>query len=208
MEIPEESVLDLQTIKVRDQCYRETTGDFLDCNALKLGPVKKYSEKSQTKLKSKAYRKAKQYHQRKKYDKIKDSAKENTECATDNEDDADDEITGSGNLAKSPHHQYHRTLDDIDELSSLKDCNSKETDNSQDVTIYNRDKNVATDSSNNVPREDEHHVTQPENVRVCTLSSQEGSEQWQILCEALQNYTCDELRPKLWTFHVIKHVIC
>ena len=200
LEIPEESARDLQNVKVSDQYYRETTGDFLDADALRL--MEQHSERKQTKSKSRAHRKAKRHHHRKKEVKNKETAtgndpgaKESIEGATDNKNDTDNEITkyllGATNLAKPRYHEYQTVLEDIDEVSSSKnsdvknDCGRKSNDSVTAVM------DLAAGSSDVVESQDDQaDKTRKESVHDWTLSCQEETE-WEVLCEKLQNYTFD-----------------
>ena len=201
LEIPEESTRDLQNVKVSDQYYRETTGDFLDVDALKL--MEQHSERKHTKSKSRAHRKTKRYHQKKKEMENKETvtendtgATENVEGATNNKNYIDNEITkyllGATNLAKPRYNEYQTVLQDIDEVSSSKNNDSK--------TDCRRKSNDPVTAVMDLPPESSDVVvTQEENQRDkikqesapdYTLSFQEETE-WEVLCEKLQNYTFD-----------------
>ena len=205
MEIPEESVRDLQNVKVSDQYHRETTGDFLDSDALRL--MEEHAEKKHTKSKSRAHRKARRYNQRKKEDKLKgtatadsdnkgatnntEGATNNTEGATDNNNDHENEITkyllGATNLAKTRHQEYQMVLEDIRKVNP-----SRNSDGQDDQASASNDSVIAvidlpTDSSHQHETVDK---IRKESVQDCTLSFQEETE-WEELCEKIQNYTFD-----------------
>ena len=198
LEIPEESVRELQNVKVCDQYHRETTGDFLDSDALKL--MEEHAEKKHTKSKSRAHRKARRYNQRKKEDKLKGAATtdsdnkgatDNTEGATDNNNDHENEITkyllGATNLAKPRHQEYQMVLEDIREVNS-----SRNSDGQDDQALGSDDSVTAvidlpTDSSHQDENVD---TVRKESVQDCTLSFPEETE-WEELCEKIQNYTFD-----------------
>ena len=198
LEIPEESVRELQNVKVCDQYHRETTGDFLDSDALRL--MEEHAEKKHTKSKSRAHRKARRYNQRKKEDKLKGAATadsdnkgatDNTEGATDNNNDHENEITkyllGATNLAKPRHQEYQMVLEDIREVNS-----SRNSDGQDDQALGSDDSVTAvidlpTDSSHQDENVD---TVRKEKVQDCTLSFPEETE-WEELCEKIQNYTFD-----------------
>ena len=52
LEIPEESVLDLQNLKVMDQGQREGSCDFLDVDGMRLSPLPEHIERKKHKIKS------------------------------------------------------------------------------------------------------------------------------------------------------------
>ena len=199
LEIPEESSRDLQNVKVSDQYDRETTGDFLEADALRL--MEQHSERKQTKSKSRAHRKAKRYHHRKKEVKNKETAtinndpgaKESIEGATDNKSDTDNEITkyllGATNLAKPLYREYQTVLEDIDEVSSSKKSDAKNDSRRKSNDSVTAVMDLAAESSDVVEsQEDQADKTRKESVQDWTLSFQEESE-WEVLCEKLQNYT-------------------
>ena len=198
MEIPEESVRDLQNVKVSDQYYRETTGDFLDSDALRL--MEEHAEKKRTKSKSRAHRKAKRYNQRKKEDKLKGTATadsdnkgttNNSEGATDNSNDHENEITkyllGATNLAKPRHQEYQMVLEDIREVNSSRNSDGQEDQASRSDDSVTAVIDLPTESSHQDENVDK---TRKESVQDCTLSFQEETE-WEELCEKIQNYTFD-----------------
>ena len=198
MEIPEESVRDLQNVKVSDQYYRETTGDFLDSDALRL--MEEHAEKKRTKSKSRAHRKAKRYNQRKREDKLKGTAiadsdnkcaTNNTEGATDNNNDHENEITkyllGATNLAKPRHQEYQMVLEDIREVNSSRNSDGQEDQASRSDDSVTAVIDLPTESSHQDENVDK---TRKESVQDCTLSFQEETE-WEELCEKIQNYTFD-----------------
>ena len=198
MEIPEESARDLQNVKVSDQYYRETTGDFLDSDALRL--TEEHAEKKRTKSKSRAHRKAKRYNQRKKEDKLKGTATadsdnkgaiNNTEGATDNSNDHENEITkyllGATNLAKPRHQEYQMVLEDIREVNSSRNSDGQEDQASRSDDSVTAVIDLPTESSHQDENVDK---IRKESVQDCTLSFQEETE-WEELCEKIQNYTFD-----------------
>ena len=189
---------DLQNVKVSDQYYRETTGDFLDSDALRL--MEEHAEKKRTKSKSRAYRKAKRYNQRKKEDKLKGTAiadsdnkcaTNNTEGATDNNNDHENEITkyllGATNLAKPRHQEYQMVLEDIREVNSSRNSDGQDDQASRFDDSVTAVIDLPTESSHQDENVDK---IRKESVQDCTLSFQEETE-WEELCEKIQNYTFD-----------------
>ena len=198
MEIPEESARDLQNVKVSDQYYRETTGDFLDSDALRL--MEEHAEKKRTKSKSRAHRKAKRYNQRKKEDKLKGTATadsdnrgptNNTEGATDNSNDHENEITkyllGATNLAKPRHQEYQMVLEDIREVNSSRNSDGQDDQASRSDDSVTAVIDLPTESSHQDENVDK---IRKESVQDCTLSFQVETE-LEELCEKIQNYTFD-----------------
>ncbi len=201
LEIPEENALDLQTVQVCDQSHRETTGDFLDSDAIKLSPMDREAqyERKHTKTKSKAHRKAKRKHA----EKSKTTARDKSNQDYDVYNEITNYILGAKtlNLAKAT----QTVLDDIAEISSSKESDSNNKTPKAKLVPADQDgeKKTADAKSEDVVEIDLHEAnkealvterfydTNKESVHERTLNFQDETDQWQTLCESLQTYTFD-----------------
>ncbi len=188
MEIPEENSVQLQNAQVHDQTHRETTGDFLDSDAVKLSPIDEESapKRTQVSSKSKRHRKALQYHHRKRAPRLPegDHHTASSDANDKNQTQQDESFEISLDCANTLAKPNQTVLDDIAEVISSRDsetnCKASSDDSRAEQANTQKDGAFQNDM-------------QEVSVQETTISFQEEElDQWQTLCDKLQTYTLED----------------